>query len=239
MLGGLWVHTRTAMLNAQLEASKRTSAVARIEDQDPMRSPAGATPLSTEDSVVWHWKGTGEPTKKTSPPRANVQRSSALTLAMSKSHKASEVAPPILPSGATAAAPATAGALLVGPAFSRCRDQANEPSTQPSTVTPFATVRQGQAQWLTQQSDRLSPERKADELTSAEVSAAQADAASSAGLSDPRTLAVTTGSPGTSSAAGLELEALDRQPLSMNTEELRVEENLMRARSYDASMYRV
>ena len=40
-------------------------------------------------------------------------------------------------------------------------------------------------------------------------------------------------------AAGLELEAPDRQPLELNAEELCVEENLMRARSYDASMYRV
>ena len=63
--------------------------------------------------------------------------------------------------------------------------------------------------------------------------AAQVEAASSAGLLDPRALVV---DPCTSQAAGLELEAPDRQPRELNTEELRVEENLMRARSYDAPM---
>ena len=222
VLGALRVHTRTAALNALHEASKRPSTVARIEDEGSLRSPAGATPLSAKGSVVWTWKGTGEPTNQTSAPRASVQRSSAMTLAMSSSTRA--------------AAPATAKALLVGPAFSRCRTQANEPITQPSTATPFATVRQEQTQWLSQQSDRVSPELRTDALNSAEVDAAQVEAASSAGLLDPRALAV---DPCTSQAAGLELEAPDRQLLELNTEELRVEENLMRAQAYDASMYRV
>ena len=115
--------------------------------------------------------------------------------------------PPILTSGAGKAAPAPAAVLRERPALSQSRAHVDEPVSQPSAPT-FTTVRQGQAHWLTaQETNRLSPTRMTEELTSGELDAAQVQ------------------------AAGLELDATDRQPQEMGTEEVRVEENLDRARS--------
>tara|TARA_B110001452_G_scaffold106040_1_gene87876 strand:+ start:19 stop:894 length:876 start_codon:yes stop_codon:yes gene_type:complete len=236
-----WVHTRTAMLNALHEAPKlepkRPSTVARIEDDGPLRTPAGATPLSTNGSVVWAWTGAGEPTQQTSPPRASIQRSSSMTLAMSKQTSA--------PRANVQRSSSMTLAMMSKPPKA---SEVAPPITQPGAATPFATVRQGQSdrlsperrteRWLTQQSDpRLSPERRTEAPSSAEVGAAQAEAASSAGLSDPRPQEV---EPPASQAAGLELPDSPKEKLpEMGTEELRVEEKMMRARAYESSMFRV
>jgi len=139
------------------------------------------------------------------PPRqwpatvASIQRSSATTPPIIHARQRAATTPPILTSGTAAAAPTPAAVLRAreGPRLSQSREHVAEPvsqpsrPSQPSAPTP-TSIRQGQAHWLTAQADRISPTRMAEE--SAELDPAQAQ------------------------AAGLELDAPDRQPQEIGLE---------------------
>ena len=181
-LGAKWVHKRTAALNAHHETVERQAK----EDKATAVTSRALAFQANEDN---------------GPPVASIRRSSATTPPIIHARQRAATTPPILTSGAGTAAPTPAGVLRAreGPPLSQSCEHVDEPvsqssrPSQPSAPAP-TSVRQGQAHWLTAQADRISPTRMAEELTSAELDAAQAQ------------------------AAGLELDSPDRQPQEIGLE---------------------